>query len=79
MPLEIAFMKFSYAIMIFDIMLFEFHSRETVIIEISFGVKQSFGMELRNQNLTSGSAWHSEPILDFRFSGKSTLEIVIPP
>ena len=29
MPLEIAFMKFSYAIMIFDIMLFEFHSRET--------------------------------------------------
>ena len=39
MPLEIAFMKFSYAIMIFDIMLFEFHSRETVIIEISFGVK----------------------------------------
>jgi accessory gene regulator protein AgrB len=36
MPLEIAFMKFSYAIMIFDIMLFEFHSRETVIIEISF-------------------------------------------
>ena len=75
-------MKFSYAIMIFDIMLFEFHSRETVIIEISFGVKQSFGI----------SAWHSEtkirlpvrhgtqkPILDFRFSGKSTLEIVIPP
>ena len=60
MPLEIAFMKFSYAIMIFDIMLFEFHSRETVIIEISFGVKQSFGMALRNQNSTSGSAWHSE-------------------
>ena len=53
-------MKFSYAIMIFDIMLFEFHSRETVIIEISFGVKQSFGMALRNQNSTSGSAWHSE-------------------
>jgi hypothetical protein len=26
MPLEIAFMKFSYAIMIFDIMIFEFHS-----------------------------------------------------
>jgi hypothetical protein len=26
MQLEIAFMKFSYAIMIFDIMLFEFHS-----------------------------------------------------
>ena len=69
MPLEIAFMKFSYAIMIFDIMLFEFHSRETVIIEISFGVKQSFrhgtqkpkfdfrfGMALRNQYSTSGLA-----------------------
>jgi hypothetical protein len=63
--LEIAFMKLSYAIMIFDIMLFdimlfEFIRRETVIIEISFGMKQSFGMSLRNQNSTSGSAWHSE-------------------
>ena len=78
MPLEIAFMKFSYAIMIFDIMLFEFHSRETVIIEISFGVKQSFGMETKIRLPVRHGT--QKPILDFRFSGKSTLElIVIPP
>ena len=58
MPLEIAFMKFSYAIMIFDIMLFEFHSRETVI---RHGTQKPefdfrFGMALRNQYSTSGLA-----------------------